>query len=172
MCTNTARLHLLHEACRTLTRVHLPKSRVNPKIYDHTISDADNQILFCVPPKAGCSAFKILSPSCATFYLDRGGGGGLAYGDNGMSYVGGLGSMAPYDGPLGTLGHGGRELGVRGNPAEQATSEPPDENDNAHGDFGRRLGRSNLATLWMAQLAGPVVSLGCEKIYEAIRCPQ
>ena len=102
-------LHLLHEACRTLTRVHLPKSRVNPKIYDHIISDDDNKILFCVPPKAGCSAFKILSPSCATFYLDRG-GGGLRTVTTVRAMSAGLVPWRHTMGPVGRLGMAGASL--------------------------------------------------------------
>ena len=60
MCANTDRLHLLHDACGRRTRAQLPKWHDNPKMYDHIISDDDNQILFCVPPKAGCSLFKRL----------------------------------------------------------------------------------------------------------------
>ena len=60
MCTNAARLHSLHEACRTLYKDHAPISHKKKNIYGHVLSDDINRILFCDAPKVGSSAFKRL----------------------------------------------------------------------------------------------------------------
>ena len=64
MCSNSARLHFLQDACRSPNKSDLQRSRPGKRIvgglYDYLLTDDKNQILFCVPPKAGSSTFRTI----------------------------------------------------------------------------------------------------------------
>ncbi|KAI0233959.1 hypothetical protein LSAT2_015824 [Lamellibrachia satsuma] len=60
VCSNSARLAFLHDACRSLNKDDKYKLTHMPDMYTHILSDDKNRMLFCDSPKTGSSLFKTL----------------------------------------------------------------------------------------------------------------